>query len=99
MKTTPWTIWRDGFYAWERVTADYLEKVLTSPVVLRPSGRMLGSMMKAKAAHEERVANTLSAIGLPTRREQERMLHAINMLNSRIIDLEEQLAEANQRQR
>jgi hypothetical protein len=40
------------------------------------------------------IAGAWSSIGLPTRRDQERTLHAIHQLQSRILDLEEQLAEA-----
>jgi hypothetical protein len=32
-------------------------------------------------------------LGLPTKRDQERTLHALNELESKILDLEERLAE------
>jgi len=93
---TPWETWKKAFYSWEGQTAKYLEEVLQSPAVLRPSGKLLGSMMKLKAKRSERMANFWSSMGLPTRHDQERMMHAVNQLQSRIYDLEEQLLEARQ---
>lgn len=92
---TLWDNWKQGFDAWENVTAQYLEKILNNPAVLGPSGHMLAGAMRAKAKHEAHLAQFWATLGLPTRRDQERTLHAINQLNSRIIDLEEQLAAAN----
>ena len=44
-----WDTWKKAFYAWEDSTAKYMEEVLKSPLVLAPSGIMLGGAMKAKA--------------------------------------------------
>jgi hypothetical protein len=89
-----WNEWKKGFDAWESTTAQYLEEVLKSPLFLAPSGAALSTLMRLKAAHDTRVAGMWSAIGLPTRRDQERTLHLLNTLESRIRDLEEQLEDA-----
>lgn len=89
-----WDAWKKGFDAWEASTAQYLEQVLKSPSVLTPSGAMLTAAMKTRAASDKAVEAWWAAMGLPTRRDQERTLHALNQLQSRLIDLEEQLAEA-----
>ena len=57
-------------------------------------GALLTATMKAKAASDKAVAQWWARLGLPTRRDQERTLHALNQLESRLIDLEEQLAVA-----
>jgi hypothetical protein len=49
--------------------------------------------MKTKAASDKAIAAWWSAWGLPTRRDQERELHKLNQLESRLLDLEEQLQE------
>jgi hypothetical protein len=69
------------------------ENVLKSPAVLQPMGSMLTATMKVKAASEKAAAQWWGAWGLPTKREQEKTLHALNQINSRLIDLEERLAE------
>jgi hypothetical protein len=49
--------------------------------------------MKVKTATDKAIAGWWGAWGLPTRRDQERTLHALNQLQSRLIDLEEKLAD------
>ena len=88
-----WDLWKKGFDAWEDSTAKYLEQWLKSPLVLMPSGAMLTAMMKTKAAAEQAKAKLWGELGLPTKRDQERTLHLLNQLHSRILDLEEKLEE------
>ena len=89
-----WDLWKQGFTAWESATAQYMEKVMTNPSVLGPAGAMLTAVMKTKAATDKAAASWWSAVGLPTRRDQERTLHMLNQLETRLYDLEEQLVEA-----
>jgi anion-transporting ArsA/GET3 family ATPase len=91
---TPWQIWKRTFYAWENHTAKYIEGMLQSPLMLGPSGKMLGQMMKAKASSNKAMTTFWGNMGLPTKHDQERMLHALNQLQSRIYDLEEKLEDA-----
>lgn len=88
-----WDSWKKNFDAWERTTADYLEKVLKNPLVLGPTGTLLTATMKTKAATDKAMATWWGAMGLPTKRDQERSLHKLNQLESRLLDLEDQLAE------
>lgn len=90
-----WDMWKQGFNAWEQTTAQYMEKVLSNPGVLGPAGAMLSAAMKTKAATDKAVAAWWAAMGLPTRRDQERALHKLNQLESRLYDLEEQLYATN----
>jgi hypothetical protein len=95
--TMIWNMWKKGFYAWEGATAQYMEQVLTSPATLYPAGAMLTALMKMKAKREKTMANWWGNVaGLPTRRDQERTLHALNQIQSRLIDLEEKLADIDQ---
>ena len=89
-----WDLWKKGFDAWEETTARLLESWLRSPLVLEPSGAMLSATMRLKAASDQAASSFWAALGLPTKRDQERTLHAINQLESRILDLEERLAAA-----
>mgnify|MGYP000045813219 CR=1 FL=1 len=88
-----WDTWKKGFDAWENTTAGFMEKVLKNPLLLGPSGAMLSAVMKAKAATDKAASQYWGALGLPTKRDQERTLHSLNQLHSRIMDLEEKLAE------
>jgi hypothetical protein len=86
-----WDTWKKGFYAWENATAQQLETVLKSPLVLEPSGALLSVLLKAKAAADKQAEGVWGALGLPTKRDQERTLHALNQIQSRLLDLEEKL--------
>jgi hypothetical protein len=86
-----WATWKRGFDAWEKATAELAEVWLRSPAVLEPAGAMLTAAMKAKAASDKAAALWWGALGLPTKRDQERTLHRLNELESKLLDLEEQL--------
>jgi hypothetical protein len=88
-----WEMWKKGFDAWEDATARYMEEVLKSPLVLGPSGAMLTAAMKAKAASEKAAATYWGMVGLSTKRDQERTLHALSQIQARLMDLEEKLAD------
>ena len=88
-----WNQWKKGFYAWENATAEYLETVLKNPSVLGPSGQMLQGAMKARAAGSDALAQFWGGWGLPTKRDQERSLHALNQIQSKLIDMEERVME------
>lgn len=89
-----WETWKKAFYAWEDATAKYSEEVMKSPLLLGPAGLMLGSAMKMKARYDRAAGDWVGNLGLATKRDQERSLHALNQLESRLIDLEEKLADA-----
>jgi hypothetical protein len=89
-----WDLYKKAFYAWEDATAKYLEQWTKSPLLLGPSGMMLGGMMKAKAAYDRAAASWVGNLGLATKRDQERTLHTLHQIESRLIDLEERLSEA-----
>ena len=86
-----WDRWKKSFDVWEDATAKYLEHWLKSPLLLGPSGVMLGGAMKMKAGYDRAAANWVGALGIATKRDQERTLHLLNQLHSRILDLEEKL--------
>jgi len=89
-----WDMWKKGFDAWEQTTARYLEGVLKSPLVLQPAGTLLTAAMKTKATADRAMATWWGLWGLPTKRDQERALHTLNQLESRLIDLEERIGDA-----
>ncbi len=89
---TPWETYKQSFDIWEKATAQLFESWLKSPLVLEPAGNMLTAAMKMKAASDKATAMWWGSLGLPTKRDQERALHALNELESRILDLEDRLA-------
>ena len=88
-----WSQWKAAFDAWESSTAKWVEEWMKSPLVLGPSGAMLTAAMKAKKSADDAKASMWAQLGLPTKRDQERSLHLLNQLQSRLMDLEEKLVE------
>lgn len=86
-----WDKTKKGFDKWENATAKVLETVMKSPIVLKPSGALLTTLMRTKAATDRAAASFWGAMGLPTKRDQERTLYALHKLESRLNDLEEKL--------
>lgn len=89
-----WATWKKSFDAWENTTAAWLERTMASPVFLEPPGLVLKALTATKTVSDSLTSAWWSAVGLPTRRDQERALHRLNELESRLLDLEEQLAAA-----
>ena len=89
-----WKTWKTAFDAWESTTAQMLEPFIRSATVLEPVGFALSTTMKIKAMSDRMTAAWWGSLGLPTKRDQERALHKLNTLESRILDLEEQLEDA-----
>jgi hypothetical protein len=91
-----WDAWKKGFHAWESATTDVMDRLLRNPAVLGPAGALLTATMKSKVASDRVLAAWWELWGLPTRRDQERALHKLNQLESRLLDLEEELADRRQ---
>lgn len=88
--------WKKGFDAWEIRAAEVSSKVLERPAVLEPSGALISAVMRGKARTDRALASVWSAVGLPNRRDQERTLRLLTVLERRVIDLEEKLEDANE---
>ncbi|MFT7621124.1 MAG: TolA-binding protein [Myxococcota bacterium] len=88
-----WSQWKKAFDSWEVATAEYLETIMTSPVFLIPSGAALSSAMKARGKINDAMTSAWGRAGLPTKRDQERTLHALNQLQSQLMDMEERLED------
>jgi len=86
-----WGSWKKGFDAWDAATARYSEAWLRSPLLLGPAGALLGAVGRGKAAADRVASEVWGSLGLPTKRDQERSLHALNQIQSRLLDLEERL--------
>jgi len=85
--------WKRGFNAWEKATAEAFENLLRNPAVLTPAGAMLSAATRAKAASDRAAARFWGSWGLSTKRDQERVLHKLNQLESRLLDLAEELED------
>lgn len=88
-----WKTMKQAFDAWEAASAPMFEAWLKSPFVIGPAGTMLSAVTHLRSAQERLLGQWWAAFGLPTRADQERALHAMNELQSKLIDLEDKLAD------
>jgi hypothetical protein len=88
-----WDLYKKYFNAWENATAHLVEQWMKSPLVLEPAAAWLTAFMKAKRASDDAAATAWGSLGVATKRDQERSLHALNQIQSRLNDLEEKLGE------
>ncbi|MEM9067343.1 MAG: poly(R)-hydroxyalkanoic acid synthase subunit PhaE [Myxococcota bacterium] len=89
----PWQTFKQAFDAWEAAASPMFESWLKSPFVIGPAGSFLSAYSQMRASQERMMSAWWSTFGLPTRSDQRRTLHAMNELQSRLIDLEEKLAD------
>lgn len=94
---TAWQNFKNAFDAWENATAPFLETLSKNPALIGPAGALLSAFTRFHAFQQRAAATWWSSFGLPTRADQERSLHAMNELQSRLIDLEEKLEDLQER--
>lgn len=92
-----WDAWKKSFDAWEERTAKQVELGLRSPTFIAPASAALTAVFRAKVVLDRAQTALIGALGLPTKADQERSLHTLNRLESRLIDLEEKLERAELR--
>jgi len=84
---------KQAFDAWESAASPLFEAWLKSPLLVQPAGSVLSTVTQLRSAQQQMLARWWSSFGLPTRADQERAQHAMNELSSRLIDLEDKLAD------
>lgn len=93
-----WDTYKKQFSAWEGATTKLLEGWLKSPLLLEPTGAVLGGLVKLRSAQTRMQNAWLNGLGLATRRDQERTLHLLHELESRLYDLQERLDNGTRNQ-
>lgn len=77
--------------AWEKSTAEWLEAWLRSPLALDPAGSAFAVASRAKRLAGRALGRAWAGVGLSTKRDQDRALHVLRELESKLLDLEEKL--------
>lgn len=82
---------RQAFQIWERTTAAYFDALVRNACFLTASSAGLNSFLALKKLSDSGTQMFLAALGLPTRRDQERTLHLLHQIEGRLDDLQFQL--------
>jgi hypothetical protein len=89
----PPAAWRLWFDAWEPKAAAAWDGALRRPWVVEPVAATLTALARANTIRAEVTRRIWRACGLATRHDQDRLLFALQRLESRILDLEERIAD------
>ena len=92
-QNNPFQFIRRSYERWDREATPLMETMLKNPFLTGTAGNVLNASARLVGMQRRVVSQWWSALGLPTRDDQERLLHAVHELQSRIIDLEDKLAE------
>lgn len=93
VERTLWNAWKQAFERWEQVTGRELEESLRDARWLEPAGAAVSAVFRAADLRHRGLAELWSAVGLPSRRDQERTLFLLHELESKLLDLEERLED------
>jgi hypothetical protein len=82
---------RQAFQMWERTTSAYFDALVRNTAFLTASGTSMNSIFELKKLADLGMRQFLTAMGLPTRRDQERTLDLLQKIEGRLDDLQFQL--------
>jgi hypothetical protein len=89
----PVRAWRMWFDAWEPRAAIAWDATVRHPWVVEPLAATITTVARAKSVVDGVRRRLLRAFGLPTREDQERTLFLLQRMESRLLDLEDRLAD------
>lgn len=83
--------WKPYFDTVTNNTGNFLEKVLANPAVLQSLSGTLNSLFRVKMAADKAMHLMFKGIGLPTYRDQKKVLYFVTKLEGQLEDLQDQL--------
>jgi len=89
-----WDGFKKRFDRWDGKVSEALEGALRNQLILEPAAQLVTTAAKGFRRFNRLREGALGTLGLATKNDQERTLHLLNELNSRIVDLEEKLDDA-----
>lgn len=87
-----------AYSVWEKRTSKLIDSALRNSQVLKASSEVMNQQFKSKIVMDQALMKTWRNLLLPNKKDQEKTLHLLNELHSRIFDLEERLEELGKKQ-
>lgn len=91
MNFDPFDINRKLFSEWEKKLAEFMDKRMRDPDFMSLVGKGISTSMDAKSAFDARMDEWFKSLNLPTRHDLEKVWTTLNMLETRVIDIEDRL--------
>ena len=87
------------FDFFEKTTSGFLEKLAKDDNLLKIMGKWRDNALDFKNYFDKIITEVLKNMNLPNKRDQEKTLHKINMLESQISDLTERVEKLSNRKK
>jgi polyhydroxyalkanoate synthesis regulator phasin len=75
----------------EKTTTGFMEKLLKDDNLLKIAGKWRDNALDFKNYFDKMISEALKNMNLPNKKDQEKTLHKINMLESQVADIEERI--------
>lgn len=89
-------LFEQAYTVWEKRTSKLLDGAMRNSQILKASSDFMNQQFKSKIVVDQALLKTWRNLLLPNKKDQEKTLHLLNELHSRIFDLEERIEELNQ---
>lgn len=89
-------VWKPYFDTWTKSMGDLLEKYFRSPSTLQGVTGALNTTFKGKKLKDKAMYLMLTTAGLPSYRDQKRLLHLMTRFGAQLEDLEEKVERLSQ---
>jgi hypothetical protein len=83
---------RKLFSEWEKKLAEFLDKRMRDPDFMNIVGKGMGATMDAKSQFDQRMEEWFRKLQLPTKTDLERIWVTLNMIETRVIDIEDRVS-------
>jgi hypothetical protein len=87
----------DWLKQWEQSLAKWWDTALEDPAFVRGFGDALAGRAQVRSSWEEGMERTLDQMHMPSKRDVVRLARIASLLEDRLVNVEEQLAEMNTR--
>ncbi len=93
MEFNPFDFQRQMFADYEKNASELLAKTMREPAFMRLVAQSMGSALDLHALTRSQVEAALKALDLPTQETVEALYQTVHRLESRVLDLEEQIED------
>ncbi len=81
------------FEFFEKSTTGFMEKLMKDDNLLKIAGKWRDNALDFKTYFDKIISEALKNMNLPNKKDQEKTLHKINMLESQLADISERLGK------
>ena len=96
MAFNPFDFQKQMFVEFEKTMGEYLQKTMRDPEFMKLMARGMEGAMDYRSALKSQVEATLKTLNVPTEESQEKLFQTLHGMETRILDLEEEVQELRQ---